>query len=387
MLNTLRDINVSGKKVLVRVDFNVPVDSKGLIIEDARIRGAIPTIRYLIEKDCKIIVMSHFGRPKGNFIESLRMDGIARQLSQLLNAKVTKLDDCIGSEVRSAAGSMQNREILLLENLRFYEGEEKNDEVFAQELASLAEIYVNDAFGASHREHASVDAITKFLPSCAGFLLEKEIMTLGKLMKNPERPFVAVLGGAKISDKLKLIENLLNKVDRVLIGGAMAFTLLKAEGFEVGKSKIEGSFIGEAKKLLSDKVVLPVDAAVADGFYSGAKARIVSLKEMGNNYGLDIGPQTVRLFQKYLSQAKTVVWNGPMGVFEFENFSNGTVEIAKCISALNVTTIIGGGDTIASSRKAGVAGKFSHVSTGGGAMLKFMEGSHMPAIAALTRSE
>ena len=385
MLNTIRDVNVLGKKVIVRVDFNVPVNSKGLILEDGRIRAAIPTIRYLVEKDCKVILMSHFGRPKGNFIESLKMDGIAERLSKLLNQKVTKLDECVGDEVGSAAAGMQSREILLLENLRFHQEEEENDEIFARQLASLAEIYVNDAFGASHREHASVDAITKFLPNCAGLLLEKEISTLENLLRAPERPFVAVLGGAKVSDKIKLIEALLEKVDMLLIGGAMAFTLLKAQGFEVGKSRIEEGFIREARKLLSDKIVLPVDAAVANEYYSGADARVVALKDMGASFGFDIGPQTVSLFKGYLSGARTVVWNGPMGVFEFDNFASGTVEIAKCISGLKATTIIGGGDTIAGSRKAGVAGKFSHVSTGGGAMLKFLEGGRIPGIEALMR--
>lgn len=387
MLNTIRDVNVLGKKVIVRVDFNVPVNSKGLILEDGRIRAAIPTIRYLVEKDCKVILMSHFGRPKGNFIESLKMDGVAERLSKLLNQKVTKLDECVGDEVGSAAAGMQSREILLLENLRFHQEEEENDEIFARQLASLAEIYVNDAFGASHREHASVDAITKFLPNCAGLLLEKEISTLENLLRAPERPFVAVLGGAKVSDKIKLIEALLEKVDMLLIGGAMAFTLLKAQGFEVGKSRIEEGFIREARKLLSDKIVLPVDAAVADEYYSGADARVVALKDMGNSFGFDIGPQTVSLFKGYLSGARTVVWNGPMGVFEFDNFASGTVEIAKCISGLKATTIIGGGDTIAGSRKAGVAGKFSHVSTGGGAMLKFLEGGRIPGIEALMRRQ
>ena len=385
MINTLRNTNVSGKRVLVRVDFNVPVDKKGIITEDDRIRRAIPTIRYLLERNCRVILMSHFGRPKGSVIETLRMDGIAERLSRLLNQKVTKLDDCIGTEVMTAASRMQDGEILLLENLRFYVEEESNSEDFSKQLASLAEIYVNDAFGVSHRDHASVAGVPEYLPSCAGLLLEKEIRVLRNIMKEPQRPFVAVLGGAKVSDKIKLIEKLLDKVDMILIGGAMAFTLLKAEGFEVGRSRIEVGFVKEAKRLLSDKIVLPIDVACAEDFSEGARSKMVFLKDMGVGFGLDIGPQTVSLFKDYLSKAKTVVWNGPMGVFEFDNFADGTLEIAKHISGLKATTIIGGGDTIAASRKAGVAGKFSHVSTGGGAMLKFLEGGRFPGIDALIR--
>ena len=387
LINTLRNFNVSGKRVLVRVDFNVPVDKEGFITEDDRIRHTIPTIRYLLERNCRIILMSHFGRPRGSVIETLRMDMIAERLTQLLNQKVTKLDDCVGTEVRTAASNMQNGEILLLENLRFYVGEENNGEDFARQLASLAEVYVNDAFGVSHRQHASVAGVPEYLPSCAGLLLENEVRVMAGLMKKPERPFVAVLGGAKVSDKIKLIENLLKKVDRILIGGAMAFTLLKAEGFEVGKSRIEPGFIVEAKRVLSDKIVLPVDVTSAEEFSDAASPRVVTLKDMGTSFGLDIGPQTVNLFKKYLSQAKTVVWNGPMGVFEFDNFADGTVEIARHISGLKATTIIGGGDTVAASKKAGVGGKFSHVSTGGGAMLKFLEGGRLPGIDALLRKD
>ena len=281
MINTLRNTNVSGKRVLVRVDFNVPVDKKGIITEDDRIRRAIPTIRYLLERNCRVILMSHFGRPKGSVIETLRMDGIAERLSRLLNQKVTKLDDCIGTEVMTAASRMQDGEILLLENLRFYVEEESNSEDFSRQLASLAEIYVNDAFGVSHRDHASVAGVPEYLPSCAGLLLEKEIRVLRNIMKEPQRPFVAVLGGAKVSDKIKLIEKLLDKVDMILIGGAMAFTLLKAEGFEVGRSRIEVGFVKEAKRLLSDKIVLPIDVACAEDFSEGARSKMVFLKDMG----------------------------------------------------------------------------------------------------------
>ncbi len=387
MFKTLKDIDVTGKRVLVRVDFNVPLDKNGNVVEDDRIKAAIPTINYLFGRNCKVVLMSHLGRPDGKVVEGLRMDRVAKRLSKLLGKEVKKLDDCVGSEVAAVVNKMKNNDVVLLENLRFHAEEEGNDKQFAKALASLADIYVNDAFGASHRAHASVDAITQFLPGCAGLLMERELEVLGKLLESPERPFIAVLGGAKVSDKVKLIESLLKKVDKLIIGGAMAFTFLKARGLNVGKSKVEDSGISEALRLLeSGKMVLPVDIVVADEFKADAKRRTVRSENIPSGwFGLDIGPESVKLFEKELERAKTVVWNGPLGVFEFDKFSEGTARLAHFLSKSKATTVIGGGDTIAAVRKAGVEGKFTHTSTGGGAMLEFLEGKKLPAIEALEK--
>jgi len=387
MLSTLKDVNVSGKRVLVRVDFNVPLDESNSIKDDARIRAALPTIKYLLDKNCSIILMSHLGRPKGKVIDGLRMDPVAGKLSELLNVKVRKLDNCVGPEVAEAVKMMTGRKVILLENLRFHKEEEANDPSFAKKLASFADIYVNDAFGASHRAHASVVAITKFIPGCAGLLLQKELEALNSLLTDPKKPFVAVLGGVKVSDKVKLIQNLLKKIDKLLVGGAMAFTFLKAMGYEVGKSKIENDFVNQAKKLMeSGKIVLPVDAVVGDKLDKTARAKIVPVDGIAPDMlGLDIGPKTVSLFKKELDSARTVMWNGPMGVFEFPQFATGTVEIAKHISELNAKTVIGGGDTIAALKISHVGGTFTHISTGGGAMLEFLEGKTLSAIDALER--
>ncbi len=389
MFKALKDLDVKGKKVIVRVDFNVPLDDRGDVVEDDRIAAVIPTISYLLERKCKVILMSHLGRPDGKVVEGMRLDGVAKSLSELLGAKVRKLDDCVGNGVEAEVKKMKNSEVVLLENLRFHEGEEKNDRSFAKALASLADVYVNDAFAASHRAHASVVGITDFLPSCAGFLLEKEVKELGGLLGKPQSPFIAILGGAKVSDKIKLIENLLKKADKILVGGAMAFTFLKAKGLSVGKSKVEDGYVGEASRLLeSGKVVLPVDVVAADNFEAGAKTKIVAADSVPDGWlGLDVGQGTIEVFRKELSGARTILWNGPVGVFEFERFSEGTKKLAVMISESMAVSIIGGGDTIAAVKKLGLFGKFSYSSTGGGAMLEFLEGKKLPAIEALEKAE
>lgn len=387
MFKTLKDAEIEGKRVIVRVDFNVPLDDRGNVVEDDRIAASIPTIKYLIERNCKIILMSHLGRPDGKVVEGLRMDGVAKCLSQLLGKNVKKLADCVGSEVAAAVGKMKNKDVVLLENLRFHVEEEANDKNFAKALASLADVYVNDAFAASHRAHASVVGITEFLPSCAGLLLEKEVGELGSLLESPERPFIAVLGGAKVSDKVGLIENLLKKADRILIVGAMAFTFLKAKGCKVGSSRVDEAFVADAKKLLESKrIVLPVDIVAADKFDANARTKIVAAGSIPDGWvGLDIGPETLNIFRNDISSAKTILWNGPAGVFEFERFSEGTKKLARMISESKAASVIGGGDTIAAVKKFGLYGKFSYASTGGGAMLELLEGKELPAIAALGR--
>ncbi len=385
MLKTIKDADIEGKSAIVRVDFNVPVDDKGNIVEDDRIAAAIPTIKFLVEKNCKVILMSHLGRPEGKVVEGLRMDGVAKRLSQLLGKDVKKLDDCVGSEVEAAVREMKNRDVVLLENLRFHAEEEVNDGDFAKSLASLAEIYVNDAFAASHRAHTSVVGIVGFLPSYAGLLLEREVRELGSLLEKPARPFIAVLGGAKVSDKIMLISNLLKRADRILLAGAMAFTFLKAEGCKVGRSKVENDFLSDARKLLESKrLVLPVDIVAADRFDNEAKTKTVAAGSIPDGWlGLDIGPETLKAFSKETSAAKTILWNGPAGVFELEKFSEGTRKLAGIISESKAASIVGGGDTIAAVKKFGLQGRFSYVSTGGGAMLEFLEGKKLPAIAAL----
>ena len=385
MIKTLEDFDFKEKKVFVRVDFNVPLDEKGRVKEDDRIASALPTVKRLLDGNCKIVLASHLGRPKGKVVERLRMGAVAERLEKLLERKVTKLDDCIGEKVEKAVSEMRARDVILLENLRFHPEEEANDESFAEKLASLADFYVNDAFGASHRTHASVVAIAKFLPSCAGFLLEAEVKTLDHLLKNPEKPFVAIIGGVKISDKLVLVKNLLKKVDKLLIGGAMAFTFIKSEGHGVGKSLVEDGFVDKAREILkSGKVVLPVDIVEASECKHGARNQVVSSDKVDpNRAGFDIGPETIKKFKEEIDKASAVVWNGPMGVFEIEAFDKGTKEIAKHVSSSQSVTVIGGGDTLAAAKKSGVYGKFSHTSTGGGAMLEFLEGKKLPAIESL----
>ena len=387
---TLPDADVANKKVLVRVDFNVPQDESGNITDDTRLRASLKTIQYLLDKNAKIILMSHLGRPDGKIVESLRLDKVAHRLSEILGTEVRKLDNCIGLEVEMVISIMQSREIIMLENLRFHPEEEQNDAGFAKSLAKLGEIYVNDAFGASHRAHASVAAIAEYLPSYAGFLLEGEIKTLTELTSNPVKPFVVILGGAKVSDKIKLVENLLKYADNVLIGGAMANTFLKAEGLEMGASKIEDSYLENAKKLLAEnkeKIVLPSDVVAGFTEEMNFDVEIVNFLDKQavheNLLALDIGPLTITAFVEKLSNAATIVWNGPLGYSELERFSGGTTEIARLLAESSAKTIVGGGDTIAVLDKLKLTSKMKFVSSGGGAMLELLEGKILPAIAAL----
>lgn len=383
---TLKDIDVKGKRVLVRVDFNVPL-AEGEVADDTRIRAALPTIRYLLSQGAAIILISHLGRPKGQVREDLRVDPVARRLSELLGQEVVKVDDCIGPQVEAAAARLKPGQVLFLENLRFHKEEMENDPAFAAKLAALAEVYVNDAFGAAHRAHASVSGVPAYLPAVAGFLMEKELNFLGAALERPEHPFVAILGGAKISDKIGVVENLLSKVDALLIGGGMANTFLKAQGYEVGESLVEEESLPLAREIMAQagkRLVLPKDVVVADGFEAQAQAKTVGVDGVPAGWRiLDIGPKTVELFGERLALAKTVVWNGPMGVFEFPRFAQGTVAIAQKLAQIEAMTIIGGGDTAAAVRQAGLADKMSHISTGGGASLEFLEGKTLPGVAAL----
>ena len=389
MIQTIKNIDVKNKKVLVRVDFNVPMDDDGDITEDERIVAVIPTINFLLEKDAKIILMSHLGRPEGQVVEKLRMGKIAKKLGELLDKEVIKLDDCIGQKVKEKINKMKTKEIILLENLRFHAEEENNDEKFAKELASLAEVYVNDAFSNSHRNHASMTGITKFLPSYAGLLLEKEIRVLSSVMKNPEKPFVAIIGGAK-PDKIEVIRNLLMFADKIIIGGVLANTFLKAMGANIGKSKFDPESLNDAKSLLSQsggKIVLPIDLFVAKSIEKGENSRVVKINKITDECMIgDIGPDTIALYKKTLMGAKTVVWSGPIGAFEFEKFSEGTNEIALFLSGLKAKVIIGGGDSAVAIKQLGLESEITYISTGGGAFLQFLSGKKLPAINALEES-
>ncbi len=378
-LATLEDGDFSGKRVLVRVDFNVPLDNEGRITNDKRIKASLPTIRALLDKGAKqIILMSHLDRPGGKVVERLRMDRVGERLSGLLGMPVAKLDDCVDVVVPEAR-------IVLLENLRFHPEEKEDGEVFAKKLASLADVYVNDAFGTCHRAHASVHAITKYLPSYAGLLVQKEMEVMGRAMEDPSRPLVAILGGAKVSDKIGLIENLLGICDRILIGGAMQFTFLKSQGIDVGGSRVEEDKVDLARRLLaSGKILLPLDVVVAKKMEAGAETKLVPVEAIPPGWmGLDIGPGTIERFKEVLERAGTVLWNGPMGVFEIEEFSRGTREIARYLSGLDAITIVGGGDSAAAVQALGLEEKMTHVSTGGGASLAFLEGKEMPGIVGL----
>jgi 3-phosphoglycerate kinase len=388
---TLRDVDVTGKRVLVRVDFNVQITKDGKVLDDFRILSALPTINYLRERNAKVILMSHLGRPKGKD-ESLKMDPVAKALEELGEFKVYKLDDCIGDSVKKFIdGTLKEGEVVLLENLRFYKGEEDNNPEFAKALASLGDIFVNDAFATAHRVAASTVGITQYLPSVAGLLMEKEITILSNLLESPAHPYIAVLGGAKVSDKIGLIKNLLGKVDELLIGGGMCFTFLKAQGYNVGKSLCEDDKLDVAKSLLEEakargiKIVLPVDIVAATDVKEEGYAGIFDIEDMKSDLvGVDIGPKTVKLFENELSKAKTIVWNGPLGVFEIEKFAQGTFEIAKFIGSVSsVTTVAGGGETVAAFRKFNLQDKITHLSTGGGAFLEFLEGKVLPAVDAL----
>ncbi len=390
---TVKDIDVVGKRVLVRVDFNVPPDKSGNVADDNRISSALPTINYLIDKKAKVILVSHLGRPKGKVDEKYKLDPVARRVSKLLGRDVIKVDDCVGEVARTAIERMQPGDVVLLENVRFHPEEEKNDEKFARQIAELADVFVNDAFGAAHRAHASTYGVARFLPAVAGFLLEKEINMLGSILAEPERPFAAVIGGVKVSDKIDVISNLLRKVDILIIGGGMANTFLKAKGYNMGKSLLEidkvdlaRSLMGEAKRK-KVKFVLPVDVVVAQKMAPGAEQKTVPVDRIPEEWmALDIGPESVRLFTEALKPAKTLVWNGPMGVFEIEDFSKGTVGIAQAVADVDGTTVVGGGDSVSAVKKAGLADRMTHISTGGGAALEFLEGKQLPGVEALNET-
>lgn len=388
---TVRDIEVSNKRVLVRVDFNVPLnEGTGVIADDSRIRAVLPTIKYLIDRGAKVILCSHLGRPQGKVIDKLRLAVVAQRLSQILGQPVKVTKDSIGSDVEKVAEKSKNGDVLLLENVRFHPEEEKNEASFAQALARLADIYVNDAFGAAHRSHASTVGVTKYLPAVAGLLLEKEIKALGSILKNPTHPFAALLGGAKISDKVSMIENIIGKVDYILIGGGMAATFLKAKSYEVGLSLVEQDMVDLAAKLREDtakrgvRLILPVDVVVADGLSSEAKVNTVSIENISPHLRIvDIGPRTIKNFSEELQRCKTVFWNGPMGIYEIPQFAKGTQAIAELLANLDATTVIGGGSMAEIVTKSGLADKMTFVSTGGGASLKFLAGKALPGVEAL----
>ena len=391
---SLTAADLEGKRVLVRADFNVPLDDQGAITDDTRIRAALPTIQDLTGKGAKVILTSHFGRPKAQVVESMRLTPVAKRLGELLGQAVIKCDDCIGDEVTAAVNGMTNGQVALLENVRFYAGEEANDPEFAKALAANADLYVNDAFGTAHRAHASTEGVTKYLsPSVAGYLIEKELQYLQAAIENPQRPLAAIIGGSKVSSKIGVIETLLDKVDKLLIGGGMIFTFYKARGLSVGGSLVEEDKLELAKALEAKAkekgvdLLLPTDVVVADKFAPDANAQTVGVDAIPDGWmGLDIGPDSVTVFQDALKQCKSVIWNGPMGVFEFDKFAAGTEAIAHTLAELTpqgVTTIIGGGDSVAAVEKVGVAEKMSHISTGGGASLELLEGKELPGIAAL----
>jgi phosphoglycerate kinase len=380
------DLDVKGKKVLVRVDFNVPLDD-GKVADDTRIKAALPTIEYLLENGAALILCSHLGRPKGEVKPALSLKPVAAYLDKLIDAPVAFAEDCIGPKAEAAAADLQPGQVLVLENTRFHAGEKKNDPEMAKQLASLAELFVDDAFGTAHRAHASNVGVTEYLSSAAGFLLEKEIKYLGNTIADPKRPFVAILGGAKVSDKIGVIENLLDKADRILIGGGMANTFFKAQGYDMADSLVEEDAIETAKDLLAkagDKLVLPVDVVIADDFSADAAAKTMDVGDVPAGWRiLDIGPKTVAEFDQVIADAGTVVWNGPMGVFEFAAFAKGTFEIAKALAKSDAVSIVGGGDSASAIQKSGLADKITHISTGGGASLEMLEGKTLPGLAAL----
>ncbi|NIQ92974.1 MAG: phosphoglycerate kinase [Desulfuromonadales bacterium] len=388
---TIRDVDFNGKKVFCRVDFNVPIDENGRIGDDTRIRAALPTIRHIIENGGRLILASHLGRPKGTVKPEFSLKPVATRLGELLDLKVAMAPDCIGPAVREQVDAMRNGDVLLLENVRFHAGETDNDPGFSSELAGLADLYVNDAFGTAHRAHASTEGAARILqPAVAGLLIEKEIRYLGQVLSAPERPFVAIIGGAKVSDKIEVIENLLGQVDALLIGGGMAYTFLKAKGVEVGNSLVETDRLDLSKELMEKaetrgvKLLLPTDHVIADEFSKDAKPGRCSGDIPTGTMALDIGDETIEAYSRTIKSAATVLWNGPMGVFEFDAFSRGTFAIARALADSNAISIIGGGDSVAAVQKAGLTAQMTHISTGGGASLEYLEGKELPGIAALS---
>ena len=392
---TVRDIDLKDKKVIVRCDFNVPLDENGKITDNRRIVGALDTIKYLLEQNAKIILVSHLGRPKGEVKPEFSLKPVAEELSRLLGKDVKLASDIIGESAKTLTSNMKSGDIVLLENIRFDAREEKNDLEFAKQLASMAEIYVNDAFGTAHRAHSSTAGIAQYLPAVSGFLMEKELNFLGTALENPERPFVAILGGAKVSDKIAVIDNLLNKVNSLIIGGAMANTFIKAMGYNVGNSLCETDKIDlaneliEKAKLKNIKLILPIDAKIGKEFNKDTESKIVDINNVPEGWSIfDIGPKTIELYKKELENAKTIVWNGPVGLFEFDQFAIGTNSVAEILASLdNATTIIGGGDSSAAVEKSGLADKMTHISTGGGASLEFLEGKKLPGVECLQDKE
>ena len=395
MKQSVEDLNVGGKRVLVRCDFNVPQNERGEITDDRRIREALKTIRYLMEHDARVILCSHLGRPKGEVNPKYSLKPVADRLTELLGVDVKMAEDVVGESAKNLAKNLKDREVMLIENVRFDAREEQNDPGFSKELASLAELYVNDAFGTAHRAHSSTAGVADYLPSAVGYLIKKEIDVMGKALNNPERPFVAILGGKKVSDKISVIENLIDKVDSLIIGGGMSYTFFKAQGKEVGKSICELDKVDLAKELLAKaeakgvRLVLPVDNVVVQEFSNDAPSMVVPSDSIPEDYqGVDVGPKTLELYAEVLKDAKTVVWNGPVGVFEFDNFAKGTNKVAEILANLEgATTIIGGGDSSAAVEKGGFADKMTHISTGGGASLEFLEGKVLPGIDCISEKE
>jgi len=387
---SVKDLDLKGKRVLMRVDFNVPLKEKR-VTDDTRIKAALPTINFVLDKGASLVLMSHLGRPKGKVVEDLRMDPVAKRLEELLGREVKKLDECVGETVKREVEKMRPGDIILLENTRFYKEEKANEENFAKKLASFGDIFVNDAFGTAHRAHASTVGVTKFLPAAAGLLMEKELKILNRILTQPDSPFIALLGGAKVSDKIGVIANLLDKCESILIGGGMAYTFLKAKKIPVGNSLIEEERIEETKNIMERalekgcSIYLPVDHIIASEVKEGVETKIVGEDEIPPGFrALDIGPETIKLFGETIRKARTIFWNGPMGVFEIRDFAKGTEEIARILASSGATTIVGGGDTIAALERVGLKDKMSYISTGGGASLKFLEGEKLPGVEALS---
>jgi len=388
---SVKDVDLKDKRVLMRVDFNVSLDkTTGEITDDTRIRAALPTIKYILDRGASLILMSHLGRPKGKVVPQLKMDKVATRLSELLGREVKKLNACIGEEVKKEVDKLKPGEVILLENTRFYKEETENDPEFAKQLASLGDIFVNDAFGTAHRAHASTVGVASYLPAVAGLLMAKELEILESILTHPDQPFIAILGGAKVSDKIGVLKNLLDKCQKILIGGAMAYTFLKALGIPTGKSLVEEDKINEAKGVMDDakgkncEILLPVDHVVAPEAKSGVEVKVVGQSDIPSNWmALDIGPETINQFNQAIDGARTVFWNGPLGYFEIDEFSKGTREVARKLAGVRATVVVGGGDSIAALKKENLVDKMTHVSTGGGASLEFLEGKELPGVAVL----